>query len=682
MPNALTHASSLYLQQHAENPVNWLPWGEAAFQKAQSEQKLIFLSIGYSTCHWCHVMERESFEDQDVADVLNASYISIKVDREERPDVDASYMAFLQALTGSGGWPMSLWLTPDGAPLTGGTYYPKQSTGGRQGFIELCQEVAQLWKEDPQPFLERGQKIAQTLQQRADQTHVRDVNLNVPKDKLVGSLFEQYDPNYGGFGQSPKFPRPPLLHFLGYLSSYGDTESQRELCTRMYRQTLKRMQRGGIMDQLAGGFHRYSVDTYWHVPHFEKMLYDQGLLLQTYTRAWLITKDPSFQQTAQQLRDYLLDELRDSQGAFHAGEDADSLSEVGEMEEGAYWTWRDSELDVLISDTKERNIIRSYYDIKEKGNARPESDPHGELTQRNTLWRPQSDQAFCESHHLRADELKDILRRAKATLKSHREVRHKPQRDDKILIAWNAYVIEGLLFYSTTFCCNESYRAAREALEFIRDFMYPEKHLVRAWRRGNSTEKAYAQDYAALISALQRAYQTDANKEWLEWAHELQATMDEDFWDEERGGYVIASMKNQNNLLVMVEDFDGPEPSTNSLAASNLWYWNIMGYEKDNGHTGTAQKLELIQKRTSGALMENPQALPAYLTTSLMEQRGWCKVTCSLESARALREYDLPHVFFHYKEEVGDSASTYTVCRGHSCYEPVESLEDVLKLLR
>ena len=421
--NALVHEKSPYLKQHANNPVDWLPWGQTAFEKARKEDKPIFLSIGYSTCHWCHVMAHESFEDEQVAELLNREFVPIKVDREERPDIDRIYMLFVQATTGSGGWPMSVWLTPELKPFFGGTYFPPGSRYGRPGFRELLVHLAQVWKQERDKVELSSNDVAEQL---------RSISASAkttfePDRELFGSGFyplrRTFDSRWGGFGNAPKFPRPSILNYLLRYSILEDTSEALDMVV----QTLKGMAAGGMHDQLGGGFHRYSVDERWFVPHFEKMLYDQAQLAIAYLEAYQRRDDEELADAARDIFDYVQRDLTDVDGAFYSAEDADSVDpeRPGHAGEGAFYIWRESEIGDILKD--EAPLFSKHFGVKAEGNV--EVDPHNEFGGRNILYVAEAEPMSAE------------LKRDAAVLLEVRNKRPRPHLDNKILTSWNALQI-------------------------------------------------------------------------------------------------------------------------------------------------------------------------------------------------------------------------------------------------
>ena len=580
--NALAQERSPYLLQHAHNPVNWLPWGEEAFKLAKEQDKPIFLSSGYSTCHWCHVMERESFENEDTAKLLNESFIPVKVDREERPDVDLTYMTYVQAASGQGGWPMSVFLTPELKPFYGGTYYPPEDTPGRIGFKHLLTELTKIWKEDRTGVEERASKSVEKLQEHLDNENkeVTGIDPAAVMQKAYDDLSGSFDYHEGGFGSAPKFPRPTGLNLLMRIhrafAKREDKESNHESdwAMEMTVKTLRGMANGGMRDHLGGGFHRYSVDAYWHIPHYEKMLYDQAQLLSAYIDAWKLTEGNAlFETILRSTTDYLNRDLRHADGGFFSAEDADSLAtaESEHKTEGAFYVWKAAEIDEILG-KEHGNIFRYAYGARRDGNARPESDPHGELKGLNTLYRAVSFKKTGEYFKKTADEVKTIIDEAIVKLTEARNKRPRPHRDDKIIAAWNGLTISGLARTGAALGDAEIITLATQAAQFIHDQLCtsPGKDLHRSWREGQRGPKAFSIDYACLIHGLLDLYEATFEIQWLQWAVSLQSEKDAQFLDTQNGGYFSVHTDMAHSVLRIKEDYDGAEPSPNSLAALNL----------------------------------------------------------------------------------------------------------------
>ncbi len=556
--NALIHEKSPYLLQHAHNPVNWYPWGQAALEKAKQEDKPIFLSIGYATCHWCHVMERESFEDEEVATLLNAYFVPIKVDREERPDIDAVYMEVCQAVTGSGGWPLSVFLTPDLKPFFVGTYFPKESRYGRPGFLDLLRQIAALWQTNREQLLQSAQKIADAI------AHRPDLYADVPPavlDSAVTLYKERFDDQYGGFGTAPKFPSPHNLLFL--LQRFVKTQDSSLL--RMVTLTLTRMRYGGIYDHIGFGFHRYSTDQQWRVPHFEKMLYDQAMLLLAYTRAAQITGEELFQQTATEIAAYVLRDMTHPNGGFFSAEDADS-----EGEEGKFYLWSYAELEQLLS-PEERKIFTTVFDIAPEGNFQEEAT--GQHTGKNILYRHLSDAECARKLALSTEEFQRKFERIRAKLFQHREQRVHPLKDDKILTDWNGLMIAALAVAAQAFGKTEYQVAAEKAWHFLHThLMDTNGQLFHRWRDGERAIPGLLEDYVFLAYAGWELYRTTFNPEYLSQTVALLQTALQKFWDAQRGGFFQAAAEHQQPLFRHKDAYDGAYPSGNGIAATLLAY--------------------------------------------------------------------------------------------------------------
>jgi uncharacterized protein YyaL (SSP411 family) len=578
MANRLALEPSPYLLQHKDNPVDWHPWGEAAFARARAEDKAIFLSIGYSTCHWCHVMEHESFESQAVADVLNQNFISIKVDREERPDVDRVYMTFVQATTGSGGWPMSVWLTPSLEPFYGGTYYPPTSRWGRPGFVEVLTEIARVWREERDKVVKSAASIVSRLRSVRSSAAADSVPGVDSLQQTVQAFGSSFDRRRGGFGGAPKFPRPSELLFLLREHARTGDEDARDMALT----TLRAMALGGMRDHLGGGFHRYSVDAEWRVPHFEKMLYDQAQLVLAYLEAAQVSGDLVYLDVAVDTLEYVRRDMTDADGGYYSAEDADSVPPERASEpnphrmEGAFYIWADAEIaDVLGADA---DVFRRRYGVKADGNA--PADPQQEFVGKNLLYTAQSiDQIASETGRTNED-VERILDRAREALLERRAVRPRPHLDDKILTAWNGLMIGAfaraarmVMPRAAAGLDDRRYRdSASRAARFVRDRLWdePTRTLKRRYRSGEAGIDAYAEDYAFLVFGLLELFQADGDPAWLQWAMLLQQRQDELFRDTAEGGWFSTSGRDTTVLLRMKDDYDGAEPAASSVSVHNL----------------------------------------------------------------------------------------------------------------
>lgn len=608
--NRLAHEKSPYLLQHQHNPVDWYPWGEEAFEKARREQKPIFLSVGYSTCHWCHVMAHESFENPDTAKVMNEHFVCIKVDREERPDVDRVYMTFVQATTGSGGWPMSVFLTPDLKPFYGGTYFPPDSKFGRPGFTSLLLKIADAWKTDHANVVASAANAVAALKEMSSSTtKAGGVEL-----KHVMAAFDilakSYDEEWGGFGRSPKFPHPVSLNLLlRVYAREGPASRDGKAALGMTLATLEKMAAGGMHDHLGGGFHRYSVDRFWHIPHFEKMLYDQGQLANSYVDAFQITGDAAHQKVARDICDYVLRDLLDPAGGFYSAEDADSLLAHGKPEhgEGAFYIWTRAEIDQILS-AEDAAIFRRFYGVEDAGNAPEGSDPHDEFKGKNTLIRRLSVDEGAKEFGKSAGDIEQSLARSRQTLFELRARRPRPHLDDKIITAWNGYMISALARAGATFGEPRYLAAAERSAKFIRQELWKDGALIRSYRKGASNVPGFADDYASLIAALLDLYEADFDITWLKWAAELQARQDALFWDAEHGGYFSVGSSSPDILIRMKEDYDGAEPSPNSLSAMNLWRLSQITVSDE-----LRAKAEKTVSAFAEVLGRAPQAMPQML---------------------------------------------------------------------
>jgi uncharacterized protein YyaL (SSP411 family) len=593
MPNRLAAEKSPYLAQHADNPVDWYPWGDEAFAKARAEQKPIFLSIGYSTCHWCHVMAHESFESPAVAEVLNRDFVAIKVDREERPDLDRLYMTYVQQTTGHGGWPMSVWLTPEGKPFHGGTYFPPEDRHGRPGFTTLLRAITQHWQTERAKIEAGAEEIVQALRRYANDGPAREEGnpggdaplhdaAGAAFDKCFQYFYEAHDPVRGGFGGAPKFPRAATLNFLFRVAALqGATSEAGAEAIKMVTTTLQRMAGGGIHDHVAGGFHRYSVDAEWHVPHFEKMLYDQAQIALNYLEARQATDTEAYAWVARGIFDYVRRDLTHPRGGFLSAEDADSLLAHGRPEhaEGAYYVWTKEEIEAALGADAE--FFCGHFGVTAGGNV--EHDPQGEFTGKNVLkqQRPLSRSAADAKLEVPAAAEKLLLCFEK--LRAARATRPRPHLDDKILTAWNGLMISALAKGAQVLGERVHLDAAARAAEFLQAELWEPatSTLYRAWRGGRGDIPGFAEDYAFLIQGLLDLYEAGFDLRWLQWAEQLQVRMDALFWDPERGGYFNSRADDASVVVRLKEDYDGAEPAPNSVAAMNLvrldWMLGTLG---------------------------------------------------------------------------------------------------------
>lgn len=552
--NRLAAEKSPYLRQHAHNPVDWFPWGQEAFDLARAGAKPIFLSIGYSTCHWCHVMERESFENESIARILNEHFVSIKVDREERPDVDRIYMMFVQATTGSGGWPMSVFLTPGLKPFYGGTYFPPDNRYGRPGFGSILEQIARAWSQERERIENSSVEIVNQLEQHAA-VAPRPGELEPGAVDSAFQIFRRsFDRRLGGFGSAPKFPRPSALNLLlRYHARTGNDEA-----LEMVDLTLREMAKGGMNDQLGGGFHRYSVDERWFVPHFEKMLYDQAQLAVSYLETYQITRDETFAQVARDIFEYVLRDMTHPEGGFYSAEDADSVIDPAhphEKGEGAFYIWSKSELAALL-DAATLDRFSKHYGVEPDGNVR--DDPHREFTGRNILYQ--------------ARPIEGSLDYAKRILLAARSRRVRPHLDDKILTSWNALMISAFAKGAQVLGEPRYQAAAERAVNFILRHLYDPRtaSLLRRFRDGDAAIPGFLDDYAFFIQALLDFYETSFEPYHLELAVQLAGQMRDLFEDTEHGAFYSTPEHSGDLIMRMKEDYDGAEPSGNSIAAIAL----------------------------------------------------------------------------------------------------------------
>lgn len=600
--NRLAREKSPYLLQHAHNPVDWFPWGAEALERARREDKPVFLSIGYATCHWCHVMERESFEDAEVAKLLNHAFVNIKVDREERPDLDGVYMRACQALTGSGGWPLTIVMTPDGRPFYAATYIPKDNRFGRLGLVDLIPRIEEAWKTKRAELLQSADRLIEHLDQKAAPrggAALGENSLHEAYRQLAGL----FDEAHGGFGQAPKFPTPHQLSFLlRYWRRTGD-----EWALRMVESTLSHMRRGGIWDHVGGGFHRYSTDAEWKVPHFEKMLYDQAQLAIAYAEAFQATRNPEYAETAREILEYVRRELTSREGAFFSAEDADS-----EGVEGKYYFWTLDELADVLG-TKEAEFVAQAFSATKSGNYFEEA--HRTATGTNILHEHES---ALESARRAGLSLQDWTKRwadARERLLTARSRRPRPLLDDKILTDWNGLMISA--FARATQALDEPAYAqtAMRASDFLLETIWAKPgRLLHRYRDGDAAIPAFLDDHAFLIGGLIDTYEATFETRYLEHAVRLAEIMVERFWDPENGGFFFTDKESKEPLIREKPSYDGAIPSGNSVAMHDL-----LRLARLTGRTDLEQKADALARRVAADVAQAPA--------------GFTQLLCSLDFA-------------------------------------------------
>jgi len=607
--NRLIDEKSPYLLQHAHNPVDWYPWGPEAFEKARQEDKPIFLSIGYSTCHWCHVMERESFENEAIAAIMNRHFVAIKVDREERPDVDRIYMAFVQSTTGGGGWPMSVWLTPELKPFYGGTYFPPEQRYGHPGFPMVLERVAGAWRQDRDRIEESSREA---IEQLTRQSAGLGSTLGPDKDTLDAGFYvfrRSFDSRYAGFGEAPKFPRPVALSFL--FRYHARTKRQEAL--DMAAATLREMGKGGMYDQLGGGFHRYSVDARWFVPHFEKMLYDQAQLAVSYLEAFQISGDASHSQTARGILDYVLRDMRDPDGGFCSAEDADSAIDPGHPEEkgeGAFYVWTQSDIEAVTGQPAAEWLCYRF-GVEPDGNVR--NDPHQEFTGKNILCQAHSIDETARQFDRPAAEVQAALLQVANKLLEVRGSRVHPHLDDKVLTAWNGLMISAFAKAGAVLAEPHYAEAARRAADFLASRMYDAGTgiLLRRYRQGDGAIPGFLDDYAFFTQALLDLYETGFEWRDLDLAIRLTEKVAALFEDTEHGAFYSTAAGDPSLVMRIKEDYDGAEPSGNSIAVLNLLRLAQMT-DRQDFRASAARALAAFGSRMVAAPVGLPQMLVAY----------------------------------------------------------------------
>ena len=558
-PNHLIHEKSPYLLQHAYNPVDWYPWGKEALEKAKKENKPIFLSIGYSACHWCHVMEQESFEDPEVAKLMNDTFVCIKVDREERPDLDNIYMTVCQMMTGSGGWPLNVILTPDQKPFYAGTYIPRDNRYGRPGMVQLISQIQEVWKTRHGDAIQSANQINEILQQAAKENQGEEKLEESVLTNCYQFLSQRFDDHYGGFGGAPKFPSPHnFLFLLRYYKRSGNPEA-----LHMVEKSLESMRLGGVYDQIGFGFHRYSTDSEWLVPHFEKMLYDQAMLARAYIETYQATGKEEFAQTAKEIFTYVLRDMTSSEGGFYSSEDADS-----EGEEGKFYLWTEDEVKQILG-KEDGDFITRIYNMEKDGNFQVEAT--GAFNGSNILHLKKLLNLLAEDYKIPESELKKKLENAREKLFAVREKRIHPGKDDKILTDWNGLMIAAFAKGAQVFHDKSYSDAAEKAIDFILNHLRKsDGRLLHRYREGQSGLPAQVDDYSFLIWGLLEQYEATFDVKYLKLALELNHDFIEHYWDKKNGGFYFTADDGEELIVRQKEIYDGAIPSGNSVAILDL----------------------------------------------------------------------------------------------------------------
>lgn len=672
--NALINETSPYLLQHAHNPVEWYPWGDEALSRARQEDKPILLSIGYSACHWCHVMAHESFEDEATARLMNENFINIKVDREERPDLDTIYMAAVQLITGSGGWPMTVFLTPDKVPFYCGTYFPPDDRYGRPGFKRILAGIAQAYREKRDLIYGDAETIAAALQDM-DKVAVSSAALDPSLlDKAAASIGSRYDPKNGGFGGAPKFPPSMALSFL--LRTYRRTGDQDYL--EMVDHTLAKMACGGMYDQLGGGFHRYSVDAEWLVPHFEKMLYDNALLSRIYLDAFLLTKNSFYRSIAEEVLDYVVREMTSPEGGFYSSQDADSAGE-----EGAFFVWTADEVKSIIGET-DGDLFCRYYGIS----------PEGNFEGNNILNIPRPAAVVARLNNVAEQDLLAMAREGKRKLFQARESRIKPGRDEKILTAWNALMLRSFAEAAVALE-REDYRvvAVRNA-GFLLSRLRRDGNLLRSYKDGRARFNGYLDDYAFLADGLISLYEATYEPRWIREALEISEWILSKFYDPEGKGFYFTSRDHEALIHRPKELFDNATPSGNSVAVHALLRLSIL-----TGDSKWSDSAVPVLESMAGLMAQQPSAFPNMLC-ALDFYLGTPKEIAIIGNPGEERTKSLLHEVFRiylpnkavacgtdssvplleHRPQLNGTATAY-VCENYACKTPVTSPEELARML-
>jgi len=677
--NRLVHETSPYLMQHAHNPVDWYPWGEEALSRAKKEDRPILLSIGYSSCHWCHVMEKESFENEAIAGIMNLRFINIKVDREERPDLDELYMNAVQVMTGAGGWPMTVFLTPDLIPFHAGTYFPPEDRGGMPGFSKVLVIVSDYYRSHRREVEKMEAQLKNALRQITEVVLSQEALNDRVLTKAFTALESQFDPIYGGFGNAPKFPSSMTLSFL--LRYWKSTGSKNAL--EMVEKTLGKMADGGIYDHLGGGFHRYSVDERWLIPHFEKMLYDNALLSKTYFEAYQATGKERYRDVGEEILRYVRHEMKSPEGGFYSTQDADS-----EGEEGKFYVWTRDEIKEVLGKEKGTPFC-AYYGVATEGNF---EGGRSVLNIASTL------EKVSQLYRVSVEELEKILAEARRKLYAEREKRVKPGRDEKILTSWNGLMISGFVDGFKVTGKEQYLNGAKEAARFILREMREDGDLMRVCRGGKSRVKGYSEDYAFFIQALIDLYEATFETEWLKEAEDLNQRMIYQFWDEKNGGFFFTGKENEPLIARSKNPYDNAIPSANSVALFNLTKLSYLTGE-ESFKSKAEQILHLfhnfLEQHPSGftqmlsalSFFLNPQEIGIIgsrddpRTKSMLKEISFAYLPNKILSLKDPQEPIKGNWFPFLMEKGVPEVPTAFVCKGFTCLPPVRDVRELKKVM-
>jgi len=671
--NSLINETSPYLLQHAHNPVDWNPWNAEVLKRAKDENKLILISIGYAACHWCHVMEEECFEDEEVAETMNANFINIKIDREERPDVDQIYMDALQMMTGSGGWPLNIVALPDGRPFWGATYVKKED------WIRALSQLSDLYQKDPDKIIGHAKKLAEGI--KAINLIENKIDAEIVSiseiDKAVSNWSQHFDTFLGGYKRAPKFMMPVNLNFLlHYATAQKDSEILDYVNT-----TLTKMAWGGIFDHVGGGFSRYSVDTKWHVPHFEKMLYDNGQLVSLYSKAYAESKNPLYKEIVERTIDFVTEELLDANGGFYSSLDADSLTEDGELEEGAFYVWQEEELKSLLKD--DFDVFKDYFNINSYG--------HWEHNN-YVLIRDASDEKIAKKHSIHSEELRKIISRSLAILKPYREKREKPRLDDKILTSWNGLMLKGLVDSYRYLDDTDFLNLGLKNADFIlKNLVKKDGGLFHNHKNGKSTINGYLEDYASLIDSFIALYEVTFDEKWLIEAQKLTDYCIQNFFDEKSGMFFFTSKQDDIIIRRTIETGDNVIPASNSIMAQNLLRLSKL-FPETKYETIALQMLRNVQENFE----KNAHGHANWLQLALLFEQPFYEVAIVgadfKKMASQIRKNYLPNTILTGVEKEGtisllkdryvDSKTLAYVCLQGACKLPVTQSKEVLTQLQ